>query len=383
MTTYTLAELRTRITRAQATDTLVGILTGLGFPTASWGPNSVPRALLEVASVCVEYGSNYAATIADFGFLATSWGAGLTEFAGSHYSLTRIAATRGKYSFTLTTAAGSGPYTIAAGALVVTDGKVTARNDAAVTLTSSAPVAVACTSDVIGTTGALSISPLPTLGTPLAGVTITAASQTTAPQDEETDTALRQRCQTRWADLSIETTDDGVISCIRNSGTGSIQRVKVDSTNPRGAGTVDVYCATSIGAPGGTELTAARTALDERVMGTVGGSSSYQWQVVGASPVTITWAWTVYLTPGAAADTVKAAVEAAIGSYVNALDIGGMTLDNGVTRFVPRNKLIALIQSVPGVSHVVLTDPSGDVSLTSSQVAVPGSFPAIGSYVAT
>jgi phage-related baseplate assembly protein len=380
MTTYTLAELRTRITRAQATDTLVGILTGLGFPTASWGPNSVPRALLEVASVCVEYGSNYAATLADFGFLATSWGAGLTELASSHYSLTRIAATRGEYSFTLATASGSGPYTIGAGALVVTDGRATARNDAAVTLTSADPVVVACTSDVIGTTGALTLGSV-ALGTPLAGVSITASSQTTAPQDEETDAALQQRCQTRWAGLSIETTDDGVISCVRNSGTGSIQRVKVDSLNPRGAGTVDVYCATSIGAPGSTELAAAISALDERAMGTVGDSSSFQWQVVAASALTITPTWTVYLTSGADAATVKAAVDAAFTAYVNSLDIGGKVL--GGVRSVPRNDIIARILSVAGVSGLVLSAPAADVTITSSQVAVVGTLPASGSYVAT
>jgi phage-related baseplate assembly protein len=379
MAIYTLAELRTRLTRAQATDTLIGVLAGLGFPTASWGPNSVPRALLEIASVAVEYASNYAATIADFGFLATSWGVGLTEFAKSHYDVTRIPATRGKYLVRLTTEAGKGPYPLAMGAITISDGQRTAKNDVGVTLTGGSYVDVAFTSDVVGLDGAITVGSV-FLGTPIAGVTLT-CTQTTAPINEESDAALKQRCSTKWAALAIELTDDGIINVIRNSGTGSLMRVAVDSTNPRGAGTTDVRCATATGAPSPTEIAAAVAALEKRAIGSVGEASTDQWLVMGASPVTVTWAWTVYLTPGAVAATVKTAVEAAVRNYINSIPIGGLVIP-GVGRIVPLNSIIAAMQAIPGVSHVVLTTPSADVTLTPYQVAVCSStFPAIGSYV--
>jgi phage-related baseplate assembly protein len=376
----TLASLQATKTRAQATDELVAVLTGLGFPAATWGPTSVPRAILEVASVAVEYASQYAAALAGLVFLDTATGAGLTAKAKSDFTAERYPAVSARYSVTLSTLATVGPYAVAAGALVVTDGAHTARNVYAVTLTAGSSTAVMFQSDTIGTVGALSLGSL-RIATPLAGVSIATSSQMRAAAEAESDAALVARCKAQWGELSIEVVDDGVVSVIRTSGTGAITRIQVDSSNPRGAGTVDVYCATADGTPGTDDLTAARAALALRVMGTVGADSTADWLVVAAGSTSVNVAGTIYTQAGYSAATVKAAVDLALAAYFKALPIGGKSLPSAAHR-VFAQELWSTIWGVPGVAGVTLTTPAADVTLASNAIAVLGTVPALGDYQA-
>jgi len=371
MALLTIAQLRASVTRAQATQTLLDLLSQLGFSATSWQSGSVQRTIVEMMGEVYSTMSEAKASLVDYCFNDTSSGAGLTEFSDSQYDNQRIVALAAQHTITLTCTAAEGPHAVSIGDLVVTDGTCTFRNITAGSVLSGSTLNLTFEAEVAGGDGNVAHSTITTLSTPLAGVTCTnpdlgtGSSITLAGQDEETDATLKIRNSTKWASLSIETPADGyeyiALSAVSNL------RVDVDDSNPHGPGTVDVYIAKATGVATGTEEALVQTAMDARIMGGLHDA-------VVATSDTINFVFTVYYDSVYVAATVETACETAIAAYVNGAPIGGYDYTPGPADVLLYNEMVKAIEDVDGVSTVVMTTPSADFSVTAHHVAIVGTI---------
>ncbi len=378
MSQLTLAQLRTEITEDQATQLLIDQLTIAGFSGTSWQSGSEQRTTLEMMGWVYASSSQLAASAVDFAFNEASSGDALTEFSDSHYDNQRVVAGAAQHTCTLTCAAGSGPYTPAVGDLVGTDGVVTFRNiTGGEALVEGGTLDLTFQAETTGAAGNVAVGTITTLNTPLAGVTINnpdlgaGTSVTTLGQDDELDPALQARNRTKWASLPIETPADGY-EYIARTAVSNI-RVKVDDSNPRGPGTIDIYIAGGSGVATSAEEAAVQAAYDARIMGALHDA------VISASD-TVNFVFTVYYESGLVAAELKVLVDAAITAYVNGAPIDGYDYSPGPSGVLLYNDLTRVIEAVEGVTTVVLTTPAADFSVTAWRVAIVGSLPGVGSY---
>lgn len=367
MSRLTLSQMRTSVTRSTATTELLAILTELGFPTAHWQTGSVPRMILEMCAYVVSRFASYISSLTFEIFNETATGTWLTRLSASHYDNTRVASVAATYTVQLTGGAVGPPYSITVGQLVATDGTRTFRNTTGGTLNASDTLDLTFDAEVAGADGNVTPATIDTLNTPLAGVTVAGTAAITAGADAESDVVLRARNRTKWATLAIEVTEDGIENEITTAVAG-ITRVYSDATNPRGAGTVDVYCASASGAAAGGDVTSAITALEARVMGTVGASgSSEDYEVIAATEQAITITGTVYYDSSYTEAIVSTAVDTAVAAYVNAAPIGGYDYSPGPSGVILMNDIVAAIEGAAGVINVNLTAPTSNIALTGSE----------------
>lgn len=122
--TATLTELRAPLTQDQVRQRILNGLLAAGFPTSDWAPTAqggIENGLIDmVAKTLVDKmgGAKLAAAI-DSGFLDFAAGDWLTFWALRFYQLDRSPATTTIQAITMTCSAESGPFTVAAGDLVV------------------------------------------------------------------------------------------------------------------------------------------------------------------------------------------------------------------------------------------------------------------------
>jgi uncharacterized phage protein gp47/JayE len=176
--TTTLASLLTTQTQAQVFQTLLGYYQSAGFPTQSWQVGGVERTrLMAISTAIVDIVGNYIPTYTGGGFLDYATGAWLQLHAQELYNILYSPASNTQGNITLTSAAGVGAATYAAGALKVVFSASGNR------YISNAPITIAAgPGSVVGTftaefagasyndannSGAL------TLVTPIPGVTLT------------------------------------------------------------------------------------------------------------------------------------------------------------------------------------------------------------------
>lgn len=384
----TLAQLRTAVSRQEALAEMLTILEQLGFPTATFQSGGVARVLLETCSVIYEQTSVAVKRIAEAGFLDLATGDFLTALAKSHYDIDRQASVSAEYTIAINGGSSGPPHSIGIGEMVATDGARTFRNVAAFTVPVGGFVSPDPTfrADSPGADGNVTASNINELQTPFAGTSVVTSFaggpavlnvQTAAGADEETDTALRERCRTRWSTLAVETTRDALVNLALGASSG-IDRVLVDDDNPRGAGTADVYLAGQTGAVGSGDVSAAVSAIAARVMGTVdevdlgGGNPNYLVQSATAVPVNVTA--TVIYRSGYASASVEAAVTSALQDAINAVPIGGYDYAAGFSNLLLKNELVSAIESVDGVLTSSMSLPTGNIAMTATQVATVGTI---------
>ena len=378
MSLLTYAQLSATCTEATATQEVIDLLAQLGFPSNSWQSASIQRTMVQAMGWVYMTCRNLVASSVTFGFNETAEDDALTYFAASHYDNTRIAAVKTQGTVRLTGGAtGSFPYAIAIGDLVVSDGTYTFRNITGGTLNASSTLDLTFEAEVAGDDSNVADTTITTMVTPLAGVTCSNPDlgaglgwMTRVGVDAETNAALRARNRTKWAALPIEVPADGYEYIARTAVSNC--RVDVDDSNPGGAGTVYVYIAKSDGAASGAEVTLVQAAVDARLMGG-------QCTVYAADAVTQNFDFDLYHESGYTSANIKTAVEAAITAFVNSQPVSGN--DNPPPGgLITLNALIAAISAVTGVSAVVMTTPSSDITVPAWDVIVCGTFPAVGQY---
>lgn len=380
-------QLTTPVTEAEALEQHLDILVSLGFPARSWQSGSVPRTLVQLTARLRANASTTVTGIAKGGFSALAEGGWLTLLSASHYENDRQGAVRTKGDVRLVCASGSGPYTKAAGTVVVKD-SVTGqqyRNVGGFTLSSAASVDVLFEADVAGTAGNVADGAINTLVTSMAGVTVNTSG---FPSDwygvtggaagaaEETDAELRVRNSGKWATLGIGGPKRAYKTWVLEA-LPTVTRVGVDDANTISPGVVGVYLADATGG-----VADAGNVVRDYLLGTDGVGR----HPIGPAP-TIAAATDVSITPAyvatydptyyASAGAAETALDAAIDAHYAQLPVGGyQSPSNPAVYQFTLGSLYAAVVAVPGIINVVLTAPTANVTMAQfSTVAVSGGAP--------
>lgn len=354
----TLASLLTPSTEEEVLARMLTDLADMGFASTSW-QDGQPE--LDIVRVCARMHASATGVISTlarycfFGLLTDDDVEAAYEFARSWYSVEPHPATAAERSVTLRNDAGAGPYSSAAGSLVLAGGDGQEyENTSTVNIPATVGATVTATfrARVFGTAG--NVATLSTFSTPLAGVSISAQSVTLPGEDGESVRDLRLRCEARWGTLAIngELPASGYEYAIKTA-VPEIRRTYVDNANPRGAGTFDVYVARANAAATGGDVTDAQTRVDEILPPNADGL------VVASGTATGTLAGVVLLASGTLDAAKQAEANAAGLAYINTLAIGAV---------LRLSELVTALSSVDGVESVALTAPLADVTLTASQI---------------
>lgn len=376
-----LKDLVTRITYNQNLETVLETFRTAEFAVDSWRSGGGYHSLASILAKGLTAGTDVVRSIANGGFLDLATGNWLTLLARSWFGLTRRPASYAYYSVTLTSASGTPPQPLTAGAIWVTDGTLRFNSVSStayplpVTLPSGGSAIITFKAESPG--GTYNLATINALITAMPGVTVTARTLSTPGLDAETDVALRNRCRLRWATLARQpvgatyefwalTEADGVTA------RAQVTRAYVDIDNPEGPGTVHVYLA----GPSGAVSSAVVAEVDADLQYVRGATTTLTVSSAAALEIIPTGTAWVYgaTTPDAIADA-----EAAFAAMLVDLPIGGRLI--GGTRALFRDEVESAIRSghgkdypVTGVVRVSLT--SGDHAMTKTQVAVPAALPA-------
>ena len=370
----TLAELFAPRTADVITAEQLAALAAALFPVDSWGSGGTARSLVRADAASLARVEATVAEIARGAYGATATGDWLDLFAESRFDLTRIAATYAEGQVVLTVASGAGPFAIAAGGLLVTDGTTRWRstNTTTTNISGASPTPMTVRAELAGVGGNAGNNTITRITSPaLPGVTCnnpvigaTSTWLTASAIDREGDAAYLARCLARWATLGSGFTRDAVAYWCRSAETTpgvNAGCTRVSFAAPGADGTYTVYVAGASGVLASPAVAAVQAELDLRKPITDTPT------VLAASSSTITCTGTVRFKSASTAGE-RAAVLAAIATYINALELP----DDGETITVDIAGIHAAIYgAAPGrIADVDLSSPSGDTSVTLGSVAV-------------
>ena len=347
-------------------DALV-VLRAEGLPTTSWQPGSVPRTLLKADSTALADLRAVVTAICKGGFLDDATGDWLTLLAKGVFDLDRAPSVFMQGTVTLTCAAGAGPYTVAPGALLVSDGTRRWRslNTSNLAVTTSAPASVTVQAEspgdaynVAGGTVTAIVSPA------LAGLSASAAAGVAwvliNGTAEESDASLRARCRARWSTLG-RGANLAAYEYMATTAPAAPTITRASAVPGSGDGTLTVYVAQGTSAATSPQVAEVQAYIDGLApmtdAPTVAAASAITVQVIAA----IAFSSATYNTSAA-----HAAITAALTAYINAAGFGDV-IDVGRIYSV-------IYAAAPGIADVDITLPAADTVLTSSQIGAAGSF---------
>jgi uncharacterized phage protein gp47/JayE len=364
----TLEQIRTQLTEEEALADILEVLNAAEFELGAWQSGviraSILRALAKFCVVC----QAFADSLSRINFNADSTGTALKHYSRENWGNNYIEAkaTEGWEKFT--GGAVGPPHTIEVGKAVVSDGVRTFRNLEQFTVPQSGYIYAKIYAEVPGSAGNVPNGTITTMVTTYAGVTCSNAAYgstgtwiTKNGANEETEDALRARNSSSVGILSaLETLDDRYEYVARKAVVNA--RVKVDSSNPRGPGTVDVYVAGAAGVAGSEDI----DDIDAKIQAAKFGSVLTK----AASAVSIDPVGTVYYSGSFA--TASASVTSKLLDYINGLQIGGLDLSPGPANMVPEDGITTAIRSATGVLGFDYT--RGARSIGKFEVAVLGTL---------
>mgnify|MGYP000045785292 CR=1 FL=1 len=367
----TLADLLKPKTAAEWRATLLGLLSGSGFPVTSWGSGGVARTLVEVYCAALADVQSAVTAIARAGILETLEGAWLTIVAHNFYNTDRILPGFTEGLVTVTAAAGAGPYTIDAGAFIVgiqgaedSDARRYIATESK-TLNPGQTLLLAVKAESPGTRFNVSSNTINFAFTPFPGVTVSnppvGETWVTRPGlDEESDARLRQRCVDRWATLGTSWADATVrywtLSSTNEDGTPTgVTRMGI--VYGGGFGDYTVVVASDAGGVSSGVVTAVQAFLDARKPLTDDPT------VVSATETVVAVQGTVRVRFGQNTLANRTKVADALVALQASLGIGDL---------VDLGALYAAIRgAIPGiVVDVDITTPIGDTVIGVTAVAV-------------
>lgn len=380
MALLTVSQLTKTVTRDQALETLLELLQGFGFESSSWQSGSIQRSLVEMAAEVWSQVSGTIASIAAGGFNQLANGEALTQFSDSAYDNQRIAASATQGQMVLTETAGGGPYIFAIGDVVGVDDptKQTYRNDTGGTLNPSSSLTLEFSAETGGTDGNIPPDSDLALQSTIAGVEITnPAIGTTGTWitafgvDEESDATLRLRNSSKWPSQSQARPEDALVflalEAVDADGVPTgITKVFVDSSNPNGEGSVDIYIANDETTATGDMVTPGTQVYDVNVYMQARRSTSSVLRTFAAPTVNQLVEGIVYFTAGSDESVVGAAVQEAVAELIKELAIEGAQYAPFSTGLA-LNELRGAIVNVDNVLNVALTNPAADISMAGSK----------------
>lgn len=359
----TLAQLTAGQTLDEVRQQYLDALAAAGFPVTSWRSGDVARTLYEIEARALYELSRSGGVIpqiASGGLLSTATGDWLTLLAREVYALGRNPAVATKGTVRLTCSADAGPYSITPGQLWFATAaglRFNAANATIVTLASGGTLDITVQAEAPGQAYNVANGTIATLLTPLAGVTCSNPDPgsgtwiTTQGVDEEPDSALISRCQARWPESGYGSPSASYDLWARTADP-TITRTNVIASAAV-AGEVDVYVAGTSGPAGSPAVTAAQTYITARAPLTAVPV------VVAATASAITVTATLY-GKSQYQTAAMASASFALQAFFASLPIGGT---------VYRAAIIEALMGPTGIENVALSAPSGDATLTTSQVA--------------
>lgn len=173
--------------------------------------------------------------------------------------------------------------------------------------------------------------------------------------DDESETALAERCIGRWAAITYGGAAESYISFSKE--VVGVELVAVNALAPRGEGTVDVIITST--APDG--IPTAQMIDDVQAIVDARKPVESDVLVKGPTSVPVNVVMTIYReSAGGIAATVKAAVEDAVEAlFQPQAGEGGFGIGDDATRA----RLFAAAIAVPYVANVVISSPSVDVGV--------------------
>lgn len=359
-------------------------MEAFGFSATSWQEGSIPLAFVEVGADFWNRGTKVAAFLKTLGYNDTSEGEALTRFSRSHYANERQGSTAAQRLVTLTCEADEGPHTINVGEVIASGPDFQYRNvidddgefpeNYPAILSSGGTLQIILEAETAGTTGNAEAGSVTTLVTTLAGVTITEDIVHRVGTDEESDPRLQQRNPRKWSLLTRFGVMDDALEALALE-VEAVDRVGINSQNPRGAGTIDVWITGEEGDVGDEDLEDVFNAIAPYLM----GDAEEVLQVDHAPLVPLNIAGTVYVVAGYDwTNVVKPAVLEALEAWRRTIPLGGFPYPLPGNR-VPLNEIEHVIRNVKiGESYpiktVKLTTPAADVAVTAFGHVTQGSW---------
>lgn len=376
----TLAELRKPLTYAEGLAFILDLLQLQGFDTTGWQEGRIQKSMVTTFAMLTSELSEGAAYAANAGSSEYAEDVALTIYSKQRYANDRQEAIATVGPITLTNVS-STPYTLQPGELLFATAQGVEFTLASALTLAGGTVAVPSTSTptvrctVRGAIGNVGANTITRMLTPLAGVTATNVGNpwyTTAGQDAELDESLREANSTKWATLTAEYPVDTYQSIARVAGA---PKSRVDATNPRGPGTVDVYCAGQTSALSTPTLTAVQVAFAARTFYT---STSYpaptdsRVKVLPAGTFPLNVTAHIFRRSDVDDATMIARVNSALTAYIVETPIGGWDYASQ-PHIILSEDIRRRIEAVDGVVSFKVTVPSvEDTSVPVNALVIPG-----------
>lgn len=375
------------LTEEQSTQDVLDMLTDQGFPATSYQPMSMGAVGAFLGAEVLRRGSKNAVFFKEATHPDTATGTALKRVFSGFYNKTPEPAVEAQLLVTLACAATSGPHAIALGDMVLSNAAGGSYRNVEgnavtypVTLSAGGTVELLFEAEVAGTAGniadALTEDDVTLdIVTTLSGVTITQHTLEQSGQDEESDARIKERAQLRWSERSISKSDDALKQRALDVAPGIVS-VAVDSTNPRGAGTTDVYIAGLDSTASADEISAVQIALD---LATFGRKATPKTIKVYAAPeVALDVSGSCYFA-GIDATTAQTAVEAGLLAFIRATPPGGFDFSPGPSGVVRVNDIETAIKNAltgagATTATVSVTTPADDVGLATYDKLVQGTY---------
>lgn len=383
------------ISQDDAEQAVLDDLDSVGFSATSWQPFSIARLTVslsgeikaELSKVAVVYKKAFnISTAAEAGDEAVE------ATASGFYNVTKNKAQAAQYYVTFTVDATAGPYTINVGDLVISG--PTSDTYRLVDIISPSPFPLVMTGGGTYTLGfeaevagaranianAISSDQVRMqLVTTLAGVSIAWYTLQRSGVDDESSDRIVERCQLQWSLLTGKNLIDDAVKALCLAASATIIDAAVDSTNPRGVDTYDVYLSGLDSTASDSDVAAAQAVL-----------TRYEFNksaalVKKAPVVTLNVAGTIYYS-GIDAASLRAAVDAALLEFVRSIPPGGQKFDPYITGVVRLDLLEgaikgALVNGVAYVRTVTLTDPAAEPTIGAFAKVILGTTPGVADYL--
>ncbi len=383
-----LFQIRRPLTEADALEYVSSFFNGLGFETTGWADGSIQKTFVRTLALVLADFSEVGAQLADFGFNDYAEGDVLDEYSWSRYRNRKRRATRTMGPMRLISVS-SVPNTILPGQLTAaTDEGTQFRNTTGGTLPAgslAAPSAITIQWEarVAGASGNVADGTVTRLITPIAGVRVAndqgSPWYTTAGEDEEADEVTRQRNSTQWARLTVELIADSYRSIALEAGA---KKVKIHDNNPRGPGTLDVYCAGEIARLGSEDMERIQLAFSTRALQTdstwhedwpLGNLSRVATRHTIQLPLDVDA--TVFFRSGSDPAVIEQRCRVALRDLLRRTPIGGWDYSPGPANILLREDVSDALKHVEGVHGVIINAPvTATVSMGPFSLLVEGNW---------
>lgn len=367
---FSITDLITPVSQADAMNTMLSIASSLGLPTTSWAPGNWIRTLLATVAQKVSDVSVMATQITRGGFgdlLSTdAWG---DAWAQSIYGVTRILATQATGAVDIVNASVS-TLSLLPGELIVshvTTGK-TYRNIGAITIVASATtLAVPIAADAAGTASNAAPNAITIMVSTQNGLSCNNPLSVIGT-DAETTPELVTRARSKLGSLSPNGPRDAYNYVAKTLAITSTPITRTNTIASPTTGVVSVYCANSGGSPSGTDIAAVQSAIDN--FATPWGTTA---TVIASTPLVIPVTYQVW-TKGSSlnATQMQTAIASSLAVFFATLKIGGDVIPPDTGAVYVDAIQTAIANAAPGIRRVVVTLPAVTQVMTPNQVATLG-----------